>query len=206
MAIRYPNGQSPLNSDRKLKNTQALRKKKTIEFGKRGMNFEEEINQSNQYYLTHEKAVIYKKPTPVQIVKVDYPKRSMARITEGYFRQASTTDYNGVYKGMYLDFEAKETKQKTSFPFSNFHEHQITHMENVLHQDGIAFVLLYFSQLNRCFFYPASELISAWQEKETTRKSLPLVEIEENGIEISFGIAPRIPYLEAVENYIEKRR
>ena len=68
-----------------------------FEFGNRGMDFEEAINQSNQYYLLNKQAVVHKKPTPVQIVKVDYPKRSAAVIMI-YFRQASTTDYNGVYQ------------------------------------------------------------------------------------------------------------
>ena len=72
------------------------------------------------------------RPTPVQIVKVDYPKRSRAKIVEAYFRQASTTDYSGVYKGYYIDFEAKETRQKTSMPMKNFHAHQIKHMSQAV--------------------------------------------------------------------------
>ena len=50
-------------------------------------------------------------------------------INEAYFRTPSTTDYNGVYNGYYIDFEAKETKNKTSFPLNNIHAHQVEHMK-----------------------------------------------------------------------------
>ena len=90
------------------------KKSNRVDFANRGMSFESAINATNDYYLSRGLAVIHKKPTPVQIVKVDYPKRSRAKIVEAYFRQASTTDYSGVYKGYYIDFEAKETRQKTS--------------------------------------------------------------------------------------------
>lgn len=86
-----------------------------IEYGGRGMTLEKDIELSNDYYLKHGKAVIHKKPTPVQIVNVHYPKRSKAVINEAYFRTPSTTDYNGVYNGYYIDFEAKETKIKHLF-------------------------------------------------------------------------------------------
>ena len=206
MVFRYPNGAPFNNNDATNPKKQA--KKKPIDFGKRGMNFEEEINQSNTYYLNHKRAVIHKKPTPVQIVKVDYPRRSAAVIKEAYFRQASTTDYNGVYKGLYLDFEAKETRNKTSFPFKNFHSHQIEHMKQCIEQQGICFVLLWFSTLNRCFFLSAERLILHWslQQEESGKKSLPLSLLEEEGIEIHLGLAPRVPYLEAVEQYIESKK
>ncbi|MBP2098032.1 Holliday junction resolvase RecU [Enterococcus rivorum] len=204
MAFHYPNGTPYSNHEAITHKKQG--KKAPTQFGKRGMDFEEEINQSNAYYLNHNTAVIHKKPTPVQIVKVDYPRRSAAVIKEAYFRQASTTDYNGVYNGYYLDFEAKETKNKTSFPFKNFHQHQIKHIQNCLVQKGICFILIWFSSLNRCFFFSGEDLVSYWLEQEKTgRKSLPLSLIEELGIEIKLGIAPRIPYLKAVEQYISTR-
>lgn len=198
VAIHYPNGQ-PF-----AKKNQTAKQHKTT-FANRGMNFEEAINESNVYYLNHDIAVVHKKPTPLQIVKVDYPKRSAAVIKEAYFRQPSTTDYNGVYRGYYLDFEAKETKNKTSFPFKNFHEHQITHMRKCLAQAGICFVLLWFSSLNRCFFFPSDRLLTYWDEQASGKKSLPLAIIEHEGIEILSKIAPRIPYLIAVDEYIQQR-
>ena len=95
-----------------------------------------------------------KKPTPIQIVQVDYPKRSAAKITEAYFKVPSTTDYNGVYRGKAIDFEAKETRSKTSFPFSHIHLHQIEHLERVLRQGAIAFVIVRFIAYDEtCLLY-----------------------------------------------------
>src|SRR5699024_2191841 len=107
----------------------------------RGMSLEEDIHATNQFYIDTNKAIIHKKPTPIQIVKVHYPKRSAAVITEGYFQAKSTTDFNGIYKGKHIDFEAKETKNKTTFPLKNFHDHQFEHMESVLEHGGICFAI-----------------------------------------------------------------
>ena len=107
--IRYPNGKTykPLNT------SSPSPKKLEASYSNRGMTLEDDLDETNEYYVSKGIAIVHKKPTPVQIVKVDYPKRSAAVIKEAYFKQASTTDYNGVYKGKHLDFEAKETRNKT---------------------------------------------------------------------------------------------
>lgn len=178
--------------------TNATRQKEPINFANRGMSFEAAINDSNHYYLVHGQAVIHKKPTPVQIVKVDYPRRSRAKIVEAYFRQASTTDYSGVYKGHYIDFEAKETRQKTAMPMKNFHAHQIEHMMQVIAQGGVCFVLLHFSTLNETYLLPASDLISYYQIDKGS-KSMPLSYIKRHGFEIQMGSHPSLPFLKIVE-------
>ena len=48
--------------------------KKQINYGNRGMDLENFINQTNEYYLEKDIAVIYKKPTPIQVVKYNYDK------------------------------------------------------------------------------------------------------------------------------------
>ena len=169
-----------------------------VNFANRGMSFEKMINESNSYYLSRGLAVIHKKPTPIQIVKVDYPHRSRAKIVEAYFRQASTTDYSGVYKGHYIDFEAKETRQKKSMPMKNFHSHQIEHMETVLEQKGICFVLLHFSSLRETYLLPASYLIEFYKI-DKGGKSMPLTYIQEHGYPIEMQQLPSIPYLEIIE-------
>ncbi|MBM7642234.1 Holliday junction resolvase RecU [Streptococcus loxodontisalivarius] len=180
------------------KQTPTVNKEATVNFANRGMSFESAINATNDFYLSRKIAVIHKKPTPVQIVKVDYPKRSRAKIVEAYFRQASTTDYSGVYKGHYIDFEAKETRQKTSMPMKNFHAHQIEHMANVLEQDGICFVLLHFSTLKETYLLPAADLITFYQ-KDLGSKSMPLDYIKKRGFEIGAGAYPQVPYLDIIE-------
>ena len=85
MAFHYPNGQPYTNNETKPTKKQARQPEATTLFGKRGMTLEEELNDSNQYYRLHATAVVYKKPTPIQIVKVDYPARSQAVIKEAYF-------------------------------------------------------------------------------------------------------------------------
>ncbi|MCZ9657051.1 Holliday junction resolvase RecU, partial [Lactobacillus jensenii] len=154
--VNYPSGSSArLTGQDFHRPKQTKRAKKEISFSDRGMTLEEQINESNKYYLEKDLCVVHKKPTPIQIVKVDYPKRSKAVIREAYFRQASTTDYNGVYKGYYLDFEAKETKNHRSFPLKNFHDHQIIHLSRCLKQNGICFTIIRFSSLGRYFIVPA---------------------------------------------------
>lgn len=198
-----PNGKSYVNSAESSKKKQAP--KKDPSYAKRGMTLEDDINASNETYLAFGKAVIHKKPTPVQIVQVDYPKRSAAVIKEAYFRQASTTDYNGVYRGYYLDFEAKETKNKQSFPLKNFHQHQITHMQQCLKQQAICFVLLRFSLSNRIFLLEAKELIQFWELKDHEgRKSISLESLEKCGHELYYSLAPRIPYLDVVDILIQR--
>ncbi|MEW9109417.1 Holliday junction resolvase RecU [Cytobacillus gottheilii] len=199
MNFHYPNGKRYVPAVKKTA-SQPAQKEKKWSYSNRGMTLEEDINQSNEYYLTHGIACIHKKPTPLQIVQVDYPSRSAAVIKEAYFKQASTTDYNGVYKGKYIDFEAKETQNTTSFPLKNFHEHQINHMKKVLNQRGICFVLLRFSQTNEVFLLDALYLLEFWDRMVNGgRKSIRKDEIAEKGHSIPLGFQPTIDYIKIID-------
>ncbi|WP_428908900.1 Holliday junction resolvase RecU [Niallia sp. Krafla_26] len=197
MHFNYPNGKRYYSHNL----TQIKPKEiKDVSYGKRGMTLEEDLNESNQYYLNAGIAVIHKKPTPIQIVNVDYPKRSAAVIKEAYFKQASTTDYNGVYRGKYIDFEAKETKLTTSFPLKNFHDHQIDHMRKVLDQDGICFVIIRFSSTDEVYFFEAKHLLTFWDRmKSGGRKSITKEEINQSGLYIPIGFQPRLDYIKIID-------
>ncbi|KHD85644.1 Holliday junction resolvase RecU [Heyndrickxia ginsengihumi] len=198
MSLRYPNGKMYTPNNMLAKETN---KSKNISYSKRGMTLEDDINETNEYYLREGIAVIHKKPTPIQIVNVDYPSRSSAVIKEAYFKQPSTTDYNGVCCGKYIDFEAKETKSRTSFPLHNFHEHQITHMKKVVEQAGISFVILRFSLDEEIFLIESQHLFGYWDRMIAGgRKSIKKEEIETVGHLISIGLNPRIDYIKTLKN------
>lgn len=196
--INYPTGQQPSFSKHN-NNKRTSQSKQTI-YSSRGMSLEDRLNQSNEYYLQRQIAAIHKKPTPVQVVSVDYPRRSQARITEAYYRHASTTDYNGVYHGYYLDFEAKETKNKTSFPLSNIPDHQLNHMRQCVVSGGIVFLILSFHYHQEVYLIPY--LMVDQFIRENKKKSLPYKFIKENAYLCKTGIAPLIDYLEAVDRYL----
>lgn len=188
--INYPN--------RKVKNIIA----KKTSFANRGMTLEEDINLTNEYYISQNKALIYKKPTPVQIVNVDFKKRSSARITEAYFKTPSTTDYNGVYQGFYLDFDVKECSLISSFPIRQIHKHQIDHLKAVMAHGGIAFLIIRFTKTNESYLLLAKDILNYLSSSET--KSLPKKWIEEKGYLLKINFNPRLDYLKAVDLIIQE--
>lgn len=172
--------------------------KANISTSNRGMSLEDDINLSSDTYISEERAVIHKKPTPITIVNVDYPKRSAAKITEAYFKLPSTTDYNGIYNGKYIDFEAKECNSKTSFPYSYIHEHQIRHLKQVLKQGAIAFIIIRMNAYETDYLIKASEFIDYYENSD--RKSIPYEWIDEKGYKIyRSGLSIPCDYLTALK-------
>lgn len=168
---------------------------------RRGMSLEDDINSSNDYYLANNIAVIHKKPTPVQVVDVSYPSRNKAVITKAFYKVPSTTDYNGIYMGKYIDFEAKETISTTSFPLRNIHEHQIVHLKSIVEHGGIGFIIICFKSCGECYVVPLNIILEYYESEE--RKSIPYSVIKERAYLIKEGFRPRLDYLKIVKELIE---
>lgn len=177
--IRYPN--------------KIIKREGFKNYANRGMTLEAELNDSNKYYLENDIAVIYKKPTPIKVVK-----QVNEKIVSAYFEKPSTTDYNGLYMGKYIDFEAKETT-KNSFPLNNIHLHQIKHIENILKHSGICFLIVRFTKLNETYLLFGSDFI-CFLENET-RKSIPLPYFKEKGYLIKDKLMPKVDYIEIINKY-----
>lgn len=192
--MNYPNGIKKQNDFNELSYDSKLSHKN------RGMTLEYELNLSNEYYREIDKAYIYKKPTPIKIVKVDYPSRDKATIKEAYFTVPSTTDYNGLYKGKYIDFEAKETASKTSFALTNIHPHQIKHLKNIDNHLGIAFLIVRFTSLNETYLLTEKKFNEYIEN--TNKKSIPITFFREEAYLLKDGYKPRIDYLKIVDELI----
>mgnify|MGYP003290390378 CR=1 FL=1 len=192
--IKYSDG-------REFKQTEFKKQKAhkhIISSGNRGMRLESDINLSNDFYLQSRVCLITKRPTPINVVKVDYSKG--AKITDAYFEKQSTTDYNGIYKGKYIDFEAKSTVSTTSFPMANISPHQITHLKNVIYFGGIAFFIIEFASFNEIYLLDAKYVIDFYEQEG--RKSIPYKTLKEKGTLIKQGYLPRLQYIDAInENY-----
>ena len=167
--------------------------KKEINYKNRGMDLENLINEACKYYLEHDEAVIYKKPTPIGVVDVDY--KNGAVIHKAYFKEPSTLDYNGIYKGKYVEFDAKECASKTSFPLSNIHLHQIKHIENIIRHGGIAFLII--SINGGYYLFKGSDLLQFIRNND--RKSIPYSLIQEIGYPLTYNYNIGIDYLKGIE-------
>ena len=167
--------------------------KKEINYKNRGMDLESLINEACNYYLEHDLAIIYKKPTPIGVVDVDY--KNGAVINKAYFKEPSTLDYNGIYKGEYIEFDAKECQSKTSFPLSNIHLHQIKHIEKIIQHGGIAFLII--SMNNNYYLFKGSDLIDFINSNK--RKSIPYSVIEELGVILKVNYNIGLDYLKGID-------
>ena len=171
-----------------------IKNNKLINYGNRGMTLEEDINLTNNYYKEKRIALIYKKPIPIKVLKINETK---TRIKDGFYEQKSTLDYNGIYHEKYIEFDAKETNSKTSFPISNIHKHQIEHIKNILHFKGIVFLIVRFNYYNKTFILPGKVLIDYL--KITERKSIPYKYFLEQCNEVKIKYTPRLDYLKIID-------
>ncbi len=168
--------------------------KLSISHSNRGMNLEDALNRSNEHYLRKDIALIYKKPTPIGVVDVSY-KNHKKIIEKAYFKEQSTLDYNGLYRGKYIEFDAKETLNKTSFPLSNIHEHQTTQIRNVIKHGGIVFLII---RMNNITYLLTGEDYINYIDNET-RKSISYNYIQEYAHIVKETYQPQLDYLKVVD-------
>lgn len=169
--------------------------------GLRGSTLEDMVNRTNERYLEQKLALIQKIPTPITPVRMDKEHR---QITLAYFEQRSTVDYIGAVQGIPVCFDAKECNADT-FPLQNIHEHQIIFMENLEKQQGISFLLIYYTARNEMYYMRFEEVAKFWNRAMTGgRKSIRLEELDSRFFfDIHSGCF--VPYLDMINLDLELR-
>ena len=169
--------------------------------GLRGSTFEEFINKTNEVYEENGLALIQKIPTPITPIEMDSKK---GHITLAYFDQKSTVDYVGAIQGIPVCFDAKECNKDT-FPLQNIHQHQIDFMGKWEKQDGLAFILIFFSERDVYYYLPYVQLKGFWDRMvEGGRKSFRIEELDEK---FFFSTKPNllVPYLDMINIDLSSR-
>lgn len=169
--------------------------------GLRGSTLEDFINRTNERYLEQGLALIQKIPTPITPVKMD---KSHHQITLAYFEQRSTVDYIGAVQGIPVCFDAKECRTD-SFPLHNIHEHQVTFMENFEKQDGVSFLIIYYSTRNELYYMRFEEMKKFWDRGAAGgRKSVRYEELNPAFfMKLKGGVY--VPYLEILQKDLDLR-
>ena len=134
--INYPDGRKMILDEKKDKKidhrktenkTEAQRIKESYIKANMGMDFEKDVSKSCDYYRLQGIADIYKRPTPIKIVKMN--KQKPGQICEAYFEEKSTTDYVGIidiwnsFSSLVVSGSSssllKEPKKSTSCPLKS---------------------------------------------------------------------------------------
>ena len=169
--------------------------------GLRGSALEESVNMTNDKYREQGLALIQKIPTPITPVEMD---KAHGHITLAYFDKKSTVDYIGVIQGIPVCFDAKECAADT-FALQNIHEHQVLFMRDFEKQEGIAFILIYFSKRDVYYYMRDTELELFWKRAEDGgRKSFRFDELDEAFFFRSTN-GYHIPYLDMINKDLALR-
>ncbi|WP_242298650.1 Holliday junction resolvase RecU [Bacillus cereus group sp. BfR-BA-01424] len=164
--------------------------------GNRGMAFEKLINLSNEMYQRDGVALINKRATPVKVLK-----SAGGRVLNGFYEAKSTVDYDGVYKGRAIAFEAKSTQSLTRFDLSNIAQHQLDYLEKAEKMGAVCFFLIEFSKDQTVFLVPASVIQSyvRMSHQPNGKKSISRADFDIYGYLVEQTERAPIDYLQYID-------
>ena len=201
--INYPDGRKIITKQFKSNNvdhrltenkTEAERLRDSMIKRNMGMQFENDVSKSCDFYREKELADIYKRPTPIKVVKMSKTKKGM--IEEAYFQEKSTTDYVGIYKGKYIDFECKETIHDT-VPYHMIREQQFRHLELITKLGGIGFFLVSFKKAQEVYLMPATIILEEIRNKK--HPGFKREFFQEHGVLVKRSFLPPYLLLDAID-------
>ncbi|VXC70492.1 Holliday junction resolvase RecU [Bacillus mycoides] len=167
--------------------------------GNRGMAFEKLINLSNEMYQREGVALINKRATPVKVLK-----SAGGRVLNGFYEAKSTVDYDGVYKGRAVAFEAKSTQSLTRFDLSNIAQHQLDYLEKAEKMGAVCFFLIEFSKDQTVFLVPVSVIQSyvRMSHQPNGKKSISRADFDIYGYLVEHTERAPVDYLQYIDEAV----
>lgn len=114
----------------------------------------------------------------------------MPRIDGSRFGVSRPFDFIALCSGTFLGIEAKQSRNPTSLPLANIHEHQVEAVNEVERCGGFGCFLVNVRltksspRSNRMFMLTA-EQVDYWFNVQDERKSIPVPWMEENCVEVN---------------------
>ena len=149
---------------------------------KKGSKLEMLIDMTNNEYRSAGVADVRKVPPPLKVGNVN------GKNVDAYLDKATWLDYNGIYKGHALIFDAKETKVER-LPLANVAEHQYQTMKSWHKHGAITFLIVAFWLKGKnepeIYYLKYEQLAAFWEnQKFGGSKSIPIKYFRENCIRI----------------------
>lgn len=109
-------------------------------------------------------AIIHKVPTDWKVLRKFNPKLKRTEIYSAFpIGESKFVDFIGIMNGNAIAIEAKETTNKTSFPFSNIKPYQIKFLNEWENQKGKGYYILRFVEYKEIYLIPC-KVMHDWMD------------------------------------------
>lgn len=153
----------------------------------RGMFLEKIVNNTIEFYYQNDIAIFHKKNLDISFKAVN---KDLA-LNDAFILKKSTVDYYGIYKGIFIAFEAKSTNEN-ALNLKQIPEHQWKYLLKIRKHFGCAFFVIFFKQLEKFYIVNVDKIDFSW-------KSIPVDFLKKQGFEIALtypGIIDFIGYID----------
>lgn len=158
----------------------------------RGMLLESLINKTLKMYADNDIGIFHKKTLPITFSAIKQNENGKHEIEKAWVGSKSTTDYYGIYKGIFVTFEAKSTQEK-SLPLSNIKDHQWRYVNLINEHGGIGFFIIAYSSFDEYFIMTLDQI------EGIGTKSIPIEYARDHFYRVELvypGILDFVPILE----------
>lgn len=115
-------------------------------------------------------------------------------------------DFTRTYRGRSIWYDAKSTKNQTSFPLDFVEEHQVERLIRHEASGAICFFLFWFTDLDRFYLMPLKAFLDYWNRRGTGgrgSKSISLSEFEAHAIRIEKSVRGPLDFLAGIDRLID---